>query len=57
MVLANKLPLERQLGVDLIYVNETLRCVVFVQYKVMRGKDGAERYRPEGQLKEEIDGR
>jgi hypothetical protein len=37
VVLANKLPLERQLGVDLIYVNETLRCVVFVQYKVMRG--------------------
>jgi hypothetical protein len=54
VVLANKLPLERQLGVDLVYVNETLRCVVFVQYKVMRGKDGEDGYRPDGQLKQEI---
>lgn len=33
VVLANKLELEKQLGVDLIYVNETLNAVVFVQYK------------------------
>ncbi len=54
VVLANKLPLERQLGVDLIYVNETLKCVVFVQYKVMQGADGEEGDRPDPQLQEEI---
>jgi hypothetical protein len=54
VVLANKLPLERLFGVDLIYVNETLKSVVFVQYKVMKGVDGEEGYRPDNQLKEEI---
>jgi hypothetical protein len=54
VVLANKLPLERLLGVDLIYVNETLKSVVFVQYKVMKGADGEEGYRPDNQLEEEI---
>lgn len=54
VLLANKLPLERLFGVDLIYVNETLKSVVFVQYKVMKGVDGEEGYRPDNQLKEEI---
>ena len=54
VVLANKLPLERQLGVDLIYVNETLKSVVFVQYKMFAGNDGEDGYRPDGQLAEEI---
>ena len=54
VVLANKLPLEQQLGVDLIYLNETLEAVVFVQYKIMRGKDGEDGYRPDKQVKEEI---
>jgi len=54
VILANKLPLERQLGVDLIYVNETLKSVVFVQYKMFAGADGEEGYRPDDQLTEEI---
>jgi hypothetical protein len=54
IVLANKLDLEKQLGVDLIYVNETLKSVVFVQYKMFKGVDGEEGYRPDSQLGEEI---
>jgi hypothetical protein len=54
VLLANKLELEKQLGVDLIYVNETLNGVVFVQYKMLRGRDGENGYRPDGQLKAEI---
>lgn len=54
VVLANKLPLEEQLGLDLIYINETLKSVVFVQYKVMKGADGEEGYRPDRQLRDEI---
>src|SRR5258708_18262761 len=51
---ANKQELEKQLGVDLIYVNETLKSVVFVQYKMFKGIDGEEGYRPDSQLNEEI---
>jgi hypothetical protein len=54
VILANKLPLETQLGVDLIYVNETLNAVVFVQYKMFAGIDGEEGYRPNTQLDKEI---
>lgn len=54
VILANKLPLERQLGVDLIYVNETLSSVVFVQYKMFGGVDGEDGYRPNKQLDIEI---
>ena len=54
VILANKLPLERQLGVDLVYVNETLKSVVFVQYKMFTGEDGEGGYRPDGQLTTEI---
>lgn len=54
VILANKLPLEQQLGVDLIYVNETLKSVVFVQYKMFAGTDGEKGYRPDEQLAEEI---
>lgn len=35
VVLTNRLPLEEQLGVDLIYYNETYRSFVMVQYKAM----------------------
>lgn len=55
VILANKLPIEHQLGVDLIYVNETLKATVFVQYKMFRGVDGEEGYRPEKNLASEID--
>jgi hypothetical protein len=54
VILANKLPLETQLGVDLIYVNETLKSVVFVQYKMFAGTDGEKGYRPNEQLSKEI---
>jgi hypothetical protein len=54
VVLANKLPLEQQIGVDLIYINETLKSVVLVQYKVMRGADGEEGYRPDDQMGKEV---
>lgn len=55
VILANKLPIEHQLGVDLIYVNETLKSVVFVQYKMFRGSDGEKGYRPEKNLTKEIE--
>jgi len=54
IILANKLPLEHQLGVDLIYVNELLKSVVFVQYKMFGGIDGENGYRPDKQLEAEI---
>ncbi|MFJ5330806.1 hypothetical protein [Pectobacterium versatile] len=54
VILANKLPLEVQLGVDLVYVNETMKSVVFVQYKMFSGVDGEKGYRPDAQLAEEI---
>ncbi|CAB3785886.1 hypothetical protein LMG28614_02229 [Paraburkholderia ultramafica] len=55
VILANKMPIEHQLGVDLIYVNETLKAAVFVQYKMFRGVDGEDGYRPEKNLAREID--
>ena len=54
ILLANKLELEKQLGVDLIYFNETMKSAVFVQYKMFRGKDGEQGYRPDAQLDKEI---
>lgn len=54
VILANKEELEKQLGVDLIYINERYRAVVFVQYKMFNGLDGEEGYRPDGQLADEI---
>ena len=54
IILANKLPLERQIGVDLIYVNETLKSVVFVQYTMFSGANGEDGYRPDKQLNKEI---
>lgn len=54
VILANKLPLETQLGVDLVYVNETMKSVVFVQYKMFAGADGEDGYRPNDQLAIEI---
>lgn len=54
IILANKLQLEHQLGVDLIYVNESLGSVVFVQYKMFGGAQGGMGYRPDNQLDIEI---
>lgn len=56
---ANKLPLERMLGVDLIYINETRGSIVMVQYKMLEegkqekvSKDWL--FRPDKQLRDEI---
>lgn len=54
---ANKLPLEKMLGVDLIYVNETRGNVVMVQYKMLeedKKTKGDWHFRPDKQLREEI---
>jgi len=56
---ANKLPLEKMLGVDLIYINETRGNIVMVQYKMLEedkqsygNRDWI--FRPDQQLREEI---
>lgn len=56
---ANKLPLEKMLGVDLIYINETRGNVVMIQYKMLEegkhergGRDWL--FRPNRQLRKEI---
>lgn len=58
IVTANKRPLEKVLGVDLIYINKTMSNVVLVQYKMLerKGRGAASRwlYRPDRQLKKEI---
>jgi len=56
---ANKLPLEKMLGVDLIYINETRGNVVMVQYKMLEeGKQHRENrdwvFSPDPQLRKEI---
>jgi len=56
VVLANRLPLEKQLGVDLIYYNETFSCFLMVQYKAMDEEGDETVYRfPNQQLSEELD--
>ena len=55
VVLANRLPLEQQLGVDLIYYNETFSCFLMIQYKAMEKEKFDSVYRfPNEQLTEEI---
>jgi hypothetical protein len=55
VVLANRLPLEKQLGVDLIYYNETFSCFLMIQYKAMDEEGDEIVYRfPNKQLTEEI---
>ena len=56
VVMANHLPLEEQLGADLIYFNETFRSFVIVQYKAMEGddEDGSVFRLPNSQLTIEI---
>jgi hypothetical protein len=61
VILANRLPLEKQTGTDLIYFNETYKSFIMVQYKAMERenrKNGQSQdiFRlPDTQLKEEID--
>jgi hypothetical protein len=55
VILANRQPLERQLGTDLIYYNETFQAFVMVQYKAMeQERDGAVFRLPNEQLKQEV---
>lgn len=55
VLLANRLPLEKQLGTDLIYYNETYSCFLMVQYKAMEDEGDNSVYRfPNSQLTEEI---
>jgi len=56
---ANKLPLEKMLGVDLIYINETRGNIVMVQYKMLKeggskGEGNDWLFRPDKQLRGEI---
>ena len=56
---ANKLPLEKMLGVDLIYVNETRGNIVMVQYKMLKDekqRDGSTYwiFRPDNQFDKEV---
>ena len=56
---ANKLPLEKMLGVDLIYINETRGNIVMIQYKMLeeaKGEIGSIDwlFRPDNQLRDEI---
>lgn len=58
VITANRKPLERLLGVDLIYVNASMRNVVMVQYKMLEletragSKDWI--FRPDAQFREEV---
>ncbi len=56
VIMANHLPLEEQLGADLIYFNETFRSFVIVQYKAMEGddEDGSVFRLPDQQLTVEV---
>ncbi|MDH4120351.1 MAG: hypothetical protein OEV94_01420 [Deltaproteobacteria bacterium] len=56
---ANKLPLERLLGVDLIYINETRGNIIMLQYKMLEeDKQDSDNpdwlFRPNQQLRDEI---
>ncbi len=56
---ANKLPLEKMLGVDLIYINETRGNIVMVQYKMLEENKQDDDvsdwlFRPNQQLRDEI---
>ncbi len=57
VILANRMPLEEQLGVDLIYYNETFSCFLMIQYKAMETEKLSNIiYRfPDNQLTKEIE--
>ena len=56
VVLANRLPLDKQLGTDLIYYNEAFSCFLMVQYKAMEEEASEAVYRfPNQQLNKELD--
>lgn len=51
---SNKLPLEKMLGVDLIYINETMNSVVMIQYKMLEREYEDWIFRPDLQMTKEI---
>ena len=51
---ANKLPLEEMLGVDLIYINETMNSIVMIQYKMLEREYDNWLFRPDDQMEKEI---
>lgn len=51
---ANKGPLEEMLGVDLIYVNESMGAIVMVQYKMLEPVGDDWQFRRDAQLDKEI---
>ncbi len=55
LVYANRNALEKTLGVDLIYYKQPLGLFVLVQYKLMRDEGKQMVYRPNDQLREELD--
>jgi hypothetical protein len=56
VVLANRLPLEKLTGTDLIYFNETFSCFLMVQYKAMEQEGSEALFRfPDAQLIAEIE--
>jgi hypothetical protein len=55
VVMANRHALEKQLGADLIYRNETFGSFVLVQYKAMEQELGGPKFRlPDAKLTEEL---
>ncbi len=55
VIYANRNKLENTLGVDLIYYNEEYELFVLVQYKLMRKEGESTVYRPDKQLKIELE--
>lgn len=51
---SNKLPLEKMLGVDLIYINETMGSIVMIQYKMLEKEYENWVFRPDLQMTKEI---
>ena len=58
VITANRQPLEKVLGVDLIYLNATMQNVVMVQYKMLEAEGEGRRkdwvFRPDNQFREEV---
>lgn len=55
VIYANRNALEKTLGVDLIYFNETYNSFVLVQYKLMYERGDEFIYRPDEQLSKELE--
>lgn len=57
VITANRRPLEKALGVDLIYYNVTKKCLVMLQYKMLEPPKGESKewiYKPDNQLAKEL---